>query len=258
MLLLIDSGNTRIKWAVVDACVPMHTFADGYTPNWQACGVVSPDELDQVAATWRALTITQALIANVAGADRQQHLVQCLAAHCALPLAQIDWFASVGEAAGVRNGYRVPSQLGCDRFASLIGARALFPDQRLLVVTCGTATTIDALDTDGLFIGGLILPGLGLMATALAQQTAQLPQIGDAFVAPPLFADHTDAAIRSGCLTAQAGAIVVALNTFNGARCILSGGAARFVTTALTPPHHLIDNLVLLGLQAVTLRNSPC
>lgn len=258
MLLLIDSGNTRIKWAVVDDCEPLPIFADGYTPNWHASGVVSPDELDQATMTWQKLTISRAVVANVAGADRQHQLGKYLQVACALSAGQIDWFASVAEAAGVRNGYRVPSQLGCDRFASLIGARALFPGQRLLVVTCGTATTIDALDSDGLFTGGLILPGLGLMATALAQQTAQLPQIGEAFVAPPLFADHTDAAIRSGCLTAQAGAIMLALNTFHGARCILSGGAARFVTTTLTPTHHLIDNLVLLGLQAATRCNLPC
>ena len=258
MLLLIDSGNTRIKWAVVDARAPVHTFVDGTTPNWHASGVVAPDELAHVTKAWKALAISRAVIANVAGTDRQHQLARYLQQDCALPVEQIGWFVSVAQAAGVRNGYRVPSQLGCDRFASLIGARALFPDQRLLVVTCGTATTIDALDRDGVFTGGLILPGLGLMATALAQQTAQLPQIDEAFVAPTLFADHTDAAIRSGCLTAQAGAITVALTTFQGARCILSGGAARFVTTALTPPHHLIDNLVLRGLQAASRCNLPC
>ena len=254
MLLLIDSGNTRIKWAVVDPQQSAQIDAAG----WLASGVVSSTELAEAAPAWRGLGIDGALISHVAGTERRHQLAQILSTQCGLASAQIDWFASTAMAGGVRNGYRQASQLGCDRFASLIGARALFPAQRLIVATCGTATTIDALDADGFFLGGMILPGLGLMATSLAQQTAQLPQISDAFAAPPVFADQSDAAIRSGCLTAQAGAIALALNAHQGARCILSGGAARFVTTVLAPPHHLIDNLVLLGLQAASKSPPPC
>lgn len=258
MLLLIDSGNTRIKWAVVDSDQAPQIGADLQALGWRTSGVVLPAELNSLTSIWRDLVVSRAIVSNVAGVYRQQQLAQILSTSCLLSAAQIEWFASTPFAAGVRNGYRQPSQLGCDRFASLIGARALFPNQRLIVATCGTATTIDALEADGLFVGGLILPGLGLMATSLAQQTAQLPQISDAFVAPPLFADHTDAAIRSGCLTAQAGAITSALAAHPGARCILSGGAARFVTTVLAPPHQLIDNLVLLGLQAASRTSASC
>lgn len=254
MLLLIDSGNTRIKWAVVDP----RQSAQIDAAAWLASGVILSTELADAAPAWRGLGIDAALVSHVAGAERRQQLAQMLSTGCGLAAAHIDWFASTAMAGGVRNGYRQASQLGCDRFASLIGARALFPAQHLIVATCGTATTIDALDADGLFLGGMILPGLGLMATSLAQQTAQLPQISDAFAAPPLFADQTDTAIRSGCLTAQAGAITLALDAHQGARCILSGGAARFVATVLAPPHHLIDNLVLLGLRAVSKSRTPC
>ena len=258
MLLLIDSGNTRLKWAVVDPHKSLQPYQNKQAADWTASGVVLQSELDNLAKSWQALSVSRAVVANVAGVDRQQRLAQLLHTACALQPSQIDWFASVAMASGVRNGYREPSQLGCDRFASLIGARALFPTQPLIVATCGTATTIDALDLDGHFLGGLILPGLGLMATSLAQQTAQLPRIGDTFVVPPLFAVDTDAAIRSGCLAAQAGAITRAVHAHHGAQCILSGGAAQFIAPMLATPYRLIDNLVLLGLQAATTPTAPC
>ncbi len=261
MLLLIDSGNTRIKWALVDASLPRQmpqSFSTVQPVDWIASGVALQTERESLAMVWSAFAVTRAVIANVAGDAVRQDLSRMAQTACALAPAQIDWFASVAAAAGVRNGYREPSQLGCDRFASLIGARALFPAQRLIVATCGTATTIDALEADGHFLGGLILPGPVLMTQSLAQQTAQLPQIGDAFIAPPLFADHTEAAIQSGCLTAQSGAILQALASHVGARCIVSGGAARFIAPRLTQPHHIIDNLVLRGLQASTWTADPC
>ena len=164
------------------------------------------------------------------------------------------WFASVARLDGVRNGYHDPASLGCDRFAALIGARRLRPDQRAIVATCGTATTVDALDAQGNFIGGMILPGLGLMAASLAQRTAQLPQIAAATIGPAgatrLFADNTQDAIYSGCLAAQAGAIERAVIAHGDAHCLLSGGAAAWIAPYLSIPFTLVDNLVLIGLHA--------
>jgi type III pantothenate kinase len=101
----------------------------------------------------------------------------------------------------------------------------------------------------------MILPGLGLMASSLARNTAQLPETTQRNVTLWPFADNTDDAITSGCLTAQAGAIeraVAALAAEHGAvKCILSGGAARFISPHLTVKHQIVDNLVLTGLQVV-------
>jgi type III pantothenate kinase len=156
----------------------------------------------------------------------------------------------VPQQAGVRNGYRNPFQLGCDRFAAAIGARALEPGKALVVATCGTATTIDALSADGVFLGGMILPGLGLMASSLARNTAQLPHIAAGVAVPAGFADNTDDAILSGCLSAQAGAIERAVGLLGAGLCILSGGAASFIAPALSAPHRMVDNIVLVGLHA--------
>ena len=248
--LLIDAGNTRIKWALV---APGAALGD-----WLAQGAHRhADAADFPAALASALAgapaapgISRVLIANVAG----QSVHDMLAGWLAAPQLQLDpraveWFASIPERAGVRNAYRNPAQLGCDRFAAAIGARALCPGKAIVVANCGTATTIDAITADGTFLGGMILPGLGLMATSLARNTAQLPQIKPGKL-PEGFADNTDDAILSGCLAAQAGAIERAFELHQAVECIISGGAAPYVAPAVPVPHRHVENIVMIGLHA--------
>lgn len=78
---------------------------------------------------------------------------------------------------GLTIRYRRPRELGTDRLAAAIGARALFPRRDLIVVDCGTATTVTALRRDGVLLGGLIFPGATLWADLLATRTAQLPHV---------------------------------------------------------------------------------
>lgn len=264
MLLLIDAGNTRIKWAL--AAMPragaVAGAADMQPGLWQASGALFHRDADQLAGAWQGMPIARVLVANVAGPAVRARIEQALGqAMQGRPLA-VEWFASRAQAGGLRNGYRNPAQLGCDRFASAIGARALFPRQPLIVATCGTATTIDAVSADATFIGGMILPGLGLMATSLARNTAQLPEVGAPVAIPSVFADNTDDAILSGCMAAQAGAIeraVAALTRAQGAaRCILSGGAGPMIAPHLSIPCDSVDNLVLTGLHASLLGEGSC
>ncbi|QGZ43202.1 type III pantothenate kinase [Pseudoduganella flava] len=240
--LLIDAGNTRVKWALADAAA-----APG---QWLAQGAVPHADLPALAAQWRQAggEPQRVLVANVAGAGVQDALAVLLAEWA--PAAVVEWFASVPARAGLVNGYRQPTQLGCDRFAAAIGARALVPGSAVVVANCGTATTVDAVTADGVFIGGMILPGLALMAGSLARNTAQLPQIAPGAAVPPVFADNTDDAILSGCLSAQAGAIERALAAHAGAACIISGGAAAWVMPALAVPARHVDNIVMIGLHA--------
>ncbi|MDB5915806.1 MAG: Type pantothenate kinase [Massilia sp.] len=249
MLLLIDAGNTRIKWALA--------ADDAGLGQWLDSGAVTHAELNHLPASWRHARVTRAIVSNVAGVKVRDQL------QLMIPTLDITWFASVPELAGVRNGYRNPAQLGCDRFAAAIGARALEPAGALVVATCGTATTIDALNPAGDFIGGMILPGLGLMAASLARNTAQLPQIaagGASGATAAGFADNTDDAILSGCLSAQAGAIERACGLLGPCLCMLSGGAARYIAQALSTPYRMVDNIVLVGLHAASAHqeNSLC
>ncbi|WP_020656360.1 type III pantothenate kinase [Massilia niastensis] len=237
MLLLIDAGNTRIKWALA--------LEDAPPGRWTAQGAVLHAGLPELGATWLAAGAARAVVANVAGPDVRARIEAALP-----PGLAVEWFASTPERAGLRNGYREPGRLGCDRFAAALGARALAPGQDLIVATCGTATTVDAVTADGRFIGGMILPGLALMASSLARNTAQLPQVAPGAAPPPLFGDNTDDAIVSGCLSAQAGAIERAAAAHRASACIVSGGAAPYIAPALKLPHQVVDNIVLVGLHA--------
>jgi type III pantothenate kinase len=253
MLLLIDAGNTRVKWALTDSDAPLG--------QWSQSGSVAHAQLTSLADTWQQTQARRVIISNVAGAAMRTQLEDLLLQ--ALPTALLEWFVSSASCAGIHNGYRQPQQLGCDRFASAIGAHAMFPQQALLVATCGTATTIDAISADGVFTGGMILPGLKLMAESLARNTAQLPQVSADGDLLPVFADNTEEAIVAGCIAAQAGAIERAFAAFRqthgdeNVRCLIAGGAGALLARHLAIPCQHVDNLVLPGLQMVARHTTP-
>jgi type III pantothenate kinase len=163
----------------------------------------------------------------------------------------VEFVQSKSEQCGVRNGYTQPQRLGSDRWAALIAA---WHDMQgaCLVVSCGTATTVDALSARGEFLGGLILPGVDMMHDSLAAGTAQLGVAEGALKDFPL--DTADA-IHSGVVRATLGAIESQFKLLCakevGARCILSGGAALKVMLHLSIPFDHVDNLVLRGLQII-------
>jgi len=158
------------------------------------------------------------------------------------------WVTAQASQCGVTNGYADSSQLGADRWAALIGAWHLYRGA-CLVVTTGTATTVDMLSASGLFRGGLILPGVELMKKALAEHTAGLPYAGGHYAEEPR---NTADAIESGCVHAQAGAIERMFAKLGaGAVCFLSGGAAPKVAGRLNIPLRVVENLTLEGLAAM-------
>lgn len=261
MILCIDAGNSRLKWGLWAAQRP----EAGAPAIWRGRGAL-PYHASLVSALQQQLpALPQRLLAcNVAGPAVAAD-IEALAAALTVPLT---WFRSSAAAAGVSNGYANPTQLGADRWAALIGARARHSGPAL-VVMAGTATTIDVLDAAGVFHGGLILPGLDLMRRALAQNTAALPAARGCFCAVPT---TTDDAIMSGCLAATLGAIermaqqmtrplggtVAATMTCDPMAaacpdfvCLLSGGAADHLAVHLDLPLQRIDNLVLDGLACV-------
>ena len=236
MILLIDAGNTRIKWRVIAASAPATAIVEG---------ALAHDEIAQLGALRaRHPGLTRALCCNVAGAAVGS------AVRTALAGLEPAWLSAEAARAGVRNRYDVPTQLGADRWAALIGARQLHR-HACLVVTAGTATTVDVLDAHGDFLGGLILPGVAMMRSALAGGTAQLPLASGHFTALPRC---TADAIESGCLHAQAGAVERMFATIAAAPqacCLLGGGAADSFADLLGIPLRRVDNLVLLGLGVI-------
>ena len=236
IMIAIDAGNTRIKWGV----------HDGHA--WVALGAVptaAADRLADAAMAWPARA--HAVACNVAG----KAVGQCISDVLAARFSPLTWLSASGAACGVNNSYEQPEQLGADRWAALIGARALQGNagHASLVVCAGTATTVDWLDAHGVFRGGVILPGVDLMRAALARNTAQLPLAAGEFRAEPR---NTTDAIVSGCLHAQIGAIerlFASVAVESGALCLLTGGAVQCLAPLLRIPYKRIDTLILDGLR---------
>lgn len=161
---------------------------------------------------------------------------------------------------GLQIGYRRPRELGADRVAAALGARRLWPREDVIVVDCGTATTITTVGRDGGIAGGAILPGAALWPDALTQRTALLPKVN---VRRPRSAVGRSPreAIASGCFYGQVGAIreVVARvrqETFGRAkvRVVATGGNANlFAREGLFDA--VAPVLVLVGLMAVAQRS---
>lgn len=258
--LLVDAGNSRVKWALADKRgallaigLAQHGADATHWPDWQ--GPVYPD----LPSVW---------LSNVAGAATARQLQAQLSTRW--PQAAHHTIATQAAQCGVVNGYDTPEQLGSDRWAGLLAARAAYPGEHVLIVTCGTATTLEALRADGRFCGGLLAPGWTLMMQALGQHTAQLPTLtvaqardllatgvdpetADTTQAEALFARDTQTSISRGSLLAQAGLIERAWRHWRDAldapvRLVLSGGAADAVGQALPIAHTRHDHLVLAGL----------
>jgi type III pantothenate kinase len=242
VLLLVDCGNTRVKWALAAPGADLGAWTDS--------GAVLHEHLSSLGARWRSAGVTRIVSANVAGEALQARLA------AEYPPAPLWLFRSQAAIGPLRNAYRDSARLGADRFAAALGAQALQPGATLLVANCGTATTIDLVRADGLFTGGMILPGLSLMAQALGRHTAQLPMVAPEAEGNASFADHTEAAIAAGCMNAQAGAIERACRLAPDARLLLSGGAAAAIAPHLVVPYRMVDNIVLIGLQAAA-RHAP-
>jgi type III pantothenate kinase len=237
MILAIDAGNTRIKWGV---------RSEG---AWIRGGVCAVGQADELASRWIELgELQQILVANVAGVPVHDAILAAAKRFATAP----EFIASRAVQCGVRSSYDPPEQLGCDRWAALIGARRLYPGA-CLVVNAGTAMTVDALSEDGIFLGGIIVPGLDLMRRALDAHTALLRwQPG----AVRFFPNNTGDAIVSGAAHALTGAIerMAGFMRESGQerlRVILSGGSSEALHPFIAAETLTVDNLVLEGLAVI-------
>jgi type III pantothenate kinase len=250
--LAIDIGNTRLKWALYDRAHP------GAVPR--SHGAVFLETIDSLAETeWAALPApTQMLGCVVAGEAVRRRVEEQMELWDVSPR----WVVPGAAEAGVVNGYDHPHRLGADRWVALIGARsrmvAATPAGQapapVLVVMVGTAVTVDALDAAGRFLGGLILPGFGLMLRALEMGTAGLKVPTGETVD---FPTNTSDALMSGGVFAIAGAIerqYKLLQARSGGvapRLLITGGAAVKLAPTLGLPFEMIDSLIFEGLLGI-------
>jgi len=245
--LAIDIGNTRLKWACYASPQPGAVVL--------AQGAVFLENIDALAeGEWKGLSAPHSMLGcNVAGDAVRRRVEEQLEVWELEPR----WVVSGARGGGVHNGYDHPSRLGTDRFVAQIGARHHVLQRGLpracLVVMVGTAVTVDALDAEGRFLGGLILPGHGIMLNALQSGTAGLRVPTGEVVE---FPTNTSDGLTSGGTYAITGAIERMhrhLSMRAGAEplTLMTGGAGWKVGPALTIAHELIDSLIFDGLLAL-------
>lgn len=239
-LLLLDAGNSKLKWAWVTSGRIVHHNKAAY------------HDLGLLRREWqeRGLPDTQIIGCAVCGQTKQQAVIR------ALPTT-IRWLGSMTQALGVRNHYRHVAEHGADRWFNVLGSRH-FSQHACVIVSCGTAITVDALTDDNQYLGGSILPGFHLMKQSLAQHTAHLQcPLGKHYP----FATTTANAIASGLMDAVCGAILLMherlrqhIGQGKPADLIITGGGANKLvkiipaTFALDNHIEIVDNLAIYGL----------
>ncbi len=259
--IAIDVGNTRLKWALW----PQHAAA-GMAAQPLASGVVFLEHIDSLAETqWQSLTAlhgtpTRMIGCCVAGDAVRRRVEEQLELWDLSP----SWVVASSGEGGISSGYEHPSRLGADRFVCMVGARTHMHERLkstkhaaanlgarpLVVVMVGTAVTVEAIEPSGLFLGGLILPGHGIMLKSLQAGTAGLHVPTGEVKA---FPTNTSDALTSGGTFAIAGAIermYSQLQHHCGIKpwCYITGGAGWKMTEHISVPHELVDHLIFEGL----------
>jgi len=242
--LALDIGNTRLKWAQYRTANPGAAL--------MAQGAEFLENIDKLAdGAWSGLPTPQHVLGSVVAGDAVKRRVEL---QMELWDVTPQWVVASDSEAGVTNGYDHPTRLGADRWVAIIGAyhrmRAQGPARPMVVVMVGTAVTVEAVSAQGRFLGGMIIPGHGIMLRALESGTAGL-HVPTGEVRP--FPTNTSDALTSGGTYAIAGAVecmVQHVRSHCGGEplCIMTGGAGWKMAPSMTRPFELVDNLIFDGL----------
>ena len=248
MILVMDVGNTRLKWAwltstgLSDQQAVVHR--DVKAGAWLAALLESEQRPERM------------LVSNVAGAA----MAKALAALERQFRVRIEFVTAAPQFQGLTNGYLDPALLGADRWLGLIGAWST-AHSAFCVLDAGTAAKFDSVDADGRHLGGLIVPGIHMMRDALMNETGGIAHA--ALHSTPsmagILADNTVGAISRGAVFALAGMAdraveVVGRTTGTQPRLFITGGDAEMVTDTMRSRGELVPDLVLQGLAAVARR----
>ena len=246
-VLLVDVGNTRIKWSV------LRGEKLGRQKALEHAGISARDLARQLFST---RGITRVIAASVAGT----RLNRLLARTCREKTGVVcEFVASARNAAGLTTRYREPWRLGVDRFMGVIAGYHMARARGACVVDIGTALTIDLVDPLGVHLGGAIIPGPELMTGSVLRNTAGIARrASGALASRGLFAQNTRAAIGQGARYAVAAtidrAVTEAQRTLQRTPLVLlTGGAAVQVESLLQSSYVSVPDLILRG---VALRSS--
>ncbi len=242
--LLFDIGNSRIKWGLLEKGRIRRTghitHSRIHESGFASLTTRLPRQVDVVMAS------------NVAGASFATRLSGVIGMHCN---RDIHFARCEKQAFGLTNSYKQARRMGVDRWVAMIGARAEFRGA-VCIVDAGTAVTIDAIDRNGMHLGGQIIPGLALMGNALRSEASDIPAAKrmprDPGHGMDAFANSTDAAMQSGAINAVCGAIDRAARALRAegyrSKIVLTGGDASRILKQLGDKVLHRPNLVLQGL----------
>ncbi len=242
--LLLDIGNTCLKWGILDATGIRRTGSISHEKIRDA-GIAS-------LTTRLPHKVCRVIASNVSGSSFATRISGVVGIHCD---TDVHFVRAERAAFGITNSYRQTRRLGVDRWVAMIGARAEFKSA-LCVVDAGTAVTIDAVDRTGLHLGGQIIPGFRLMANALVTDTREInsakPSSKNPGAGMSLFASNTDAAIRNGATSAVCGAVEAAVRRLRLAgyrpKIVLTGGDASRILKQIDVKFLHRPHLILQGL----------
>jgi len=244
MNLLVDIGNTRLKWAVQQS------------GNLDSFGAVvhNQDDFSAILQTaWQLLAIPDCVyLACVSSTELKQLLVNII--RQLWPRCLIQEIHTKKYSHGVSNAYLNPEKLGADRWLAMLGAFNHYSGP-LCVVDFGTAITLDVIDEQGQHLGGMIMPGLSLLKQSLSKGTAGLSFSSETHKQG--LANYTQAAIYNGCLYAVKGFIEAGLmQTAETSRLILTGGDAEFLAATLKLDAVVDAELVFKGMALLSSEQS--
>jgi type III pantothenate kinase len=247
MLLLVDAGNSRIKWNVMTEGTG---YLGGKTKILDWSNVSLETFFD---SEWKSLTdISRVLVSNVVGEDFSKALKKWVTNNWFI---STEFITPTSTAFGVSCGYDKPNQLGVDRWLSLIAAKTISKDEAVCVIDCGTALTFDTLSNQGKHLGGLIVPGLDMMRKSLIKETRGI-NVRSKETKVTLFGKNTMSCVNSGYIysivaTIDRVAEEVRKKSSSNVRCIITGGNASMLQPLFKEKYQHEPDLVLLGLGRV-------
>jgi len=240
--LLVDIGNTRVKWA---------TLRDGRQGRMRASAHENSGLALRALVRSAPRDVSRVIVVSVV--DEGLSHVLDTAARRRFGVAP-EYIRSAKRAHGVTNRYRDVWRLGADRWVSAVGAHAMAPGP-VVVANVGTALTIDAVSASGLHRGGAIVPGPATMMTSLLSGTHGIRRRanGGRARSSSLFASDTASALAAGSMFAAAAfidrAVLEAQRELKGRpRLLLTGGGAPALQRYLKSPARFVPDLVLRGL----------
>ncbi|WP_185969028.1 type III pantothenate kinase [Carboxylicivirga sp. M1479] len=236
MNLVIDRGNTQVKFGIFDQCQLLHFDHSNFLDKQTIYKLRDSFDIKQIIVSSVVKELHQELIDNLLAFE-----VPILELDTDTPLP-FTWF------------YKTKSSIGKDRLAAVAGAMELYPKNNLLVFDAGTAITYELINKQHQFLGGNISPGMQMRFKALNHFTSKLPLLNkneEANIIGESTNEAIQAGVQNGVIFEIEGIINHLSNQHKNLKTIITGGDAEFFARKLKNPIFVHPNLVLIGLNRI-------